>query len=91
MWFKQLTGFEEVSPEDVRANLKVEGDTFVSKSSNKRFTFGKLETPTLLELKEQSNSLEAYKDKIRVKEVVANVQELHQQIENEHALFQATS
>jgi len=91
MWFEQLTGFKEVSPQNVRNNLKIEGDYFVSAANNKRFAFGELEIPTLEQLKMNSPPREVFKDKIRVSEIVADVQELHEQIENENALFQAAS
>ncbi len=91
MWFKQLTGFQETSPAEVRANLRIEGDSFVAQPSGNKFAFGTLQIPTLLELKKQSPPREVYKDKIRVSEVVADVQVLHELIENEKALFQAAS
>jgi len=91
MWFEQLTGFKEETPTNVRNNLRIEGDSFVSKVNNKKFTFGTLQIPTLGELKKVSPPREIYKDRIRIEEVVADVQELHCEIENIDALFQAAS
>jgi len=91
MWFEQLTGFKEESAQNVRNNLRIEGDTFISKINNKRFTFGKLEIPTLDQLKASSPKIESFKDNIQVAEVVGDVQILHCQIENSNALFQAAS
>lgn len=91
MWFEKLTGFKETSPKDVRENLVIEGDTFVSKVNNRRFTFGELQIPTLGELKMLSPSKESYDDRITVEEIVADVKGLHCQLSNEHALFQAAS
>jgi len=91
MWFEQLTGFKEKLAEKVRANLQIDGDAFVSKTNNKRFVFGKLEIPTLKELKRLSPPLEKLDNKIEVNEIVANVQDLHCQIENRNAVFQAAS
>ena len=91
MWFNKLTGFKETSPNDVRANLKIVGDTFVSNVSGKRFCFGQLQIPTLKELKEQSPPREMFKDRIRVSETVADVSVLHEEIENKNAMFQAAS
>lgn len=91
MWFEQLTGFKETSPLNVKDNLKIEGDYFVSAVNNKRFAFGELEILTLGQLKSKSPPREIYKDKIRISEIVADAQELHEQIENENALFQAAS
>jgi hypothetical protein len=91
MWFEQLTGFKEISSNNVRNNLRIEGDSFVSKVNNKKFTFGSLQIPTLGELKKISPPREIYKDKICVEEIVADVQELHCDIKNTDALFQAAS
>ncbi len=91
MWFEQLTGFKEKSPQYVRDNLKIEGDHFVSKVNNNRFAFGKLEVSTLKQLKNTCSTQEVYKDEILVSEIVADVQVLHEQTENENALFQAAS
>ena len=40
MWFEQLTGFKESSSIDVRNKLKIEGNSFISTSNNRKFTFG---------------------------------------------------
>ena len=73
MWFDKLTGFKEKSPQNVRAKLSIEGDSFVSKANNKRFTFGELEIVSLAELRQKSSPREVYKDKIKVSEVVGDV------------------
>lgn len=91
MWFEELTGFKEESPEYVRDNLVIEGGSFISKVNGKRFTFGSLEIATLNQLKAQSPALENYSSAIRVSEIVADVQELHCQVDNTKALFQAAS
>lgn len=91
MWFEKLTGFKEQSPENVRHKLRIEGDSFVSTVNNRRFTFGKLEIATLQELRLSSPPKEVFKDKIQVREVVADVQALHILPENANALFQAAS
>lgn len=91
MWFKQLTGFTEVSPEQVRENIFVDGINLVSKVNNKSFQFGSLEVLTLQELTEQAPPREVFKDKINLSEVVGNVQALHSDPNNKNALFQAAS
>jgi len=91
MWFEQLTGFKEESPDKVRSNIKIQGNELVSLVNSQRFSFGKLEIPTLLELKERSRRITDYNSKIQVREIITNVQELHCQIENSNALFQAAS
>jgi len=91
MWFEKLTGFTEKSPKYVRAHLKIEGNTFVSKANNQRFSYGELEIASLLQLKNKSPKLDSYSSAIQVSEIVADVQELHTSIENTNALFQAAS
>lgn len=91
MWFEQLTGFKEESPEYVRSNLRIEGNDFVSLGNSQRFSFGKLEIPTLEELKNRCGNVAYFNSKIQVEEIVADVQELHSQEENSNALFQAAS
>lgn len=91
MWFEKLTGFKEESPEYVRSNLRIEGNDFVSLGNSQRFSFGKLETLTLEELKNRCGNIADFNSKIQVEEIVADVQELHSKKENSNALFQAAS
>ena len=91
MWFKNLIGFDEESPENVRKNLLIEGTELISKVNGARFDFGHLEIPTLAELKKKAPRIDQYQDQIQVSEIVANVQQLHANPENSNALFQAAS
>lgn len=91
MWFKKLTGFNEESPEKVRDNITIKGTKLTSKVNGESFQFGSLEVPTLAQLKKQAPPIESYKDKIRVREIIGNVQEFHCDESNENALFQAAS
>jgi hypothetical protein len=91
MWFKQLTGFTEESPENVREKLEVRGEELISLVNSQKFTFGKLEILTLEELRKDSYKIGSYSGKIQVKEIVADVKDLHNQIENSSALFQVAS
>lgn len=91
MWFKNLTGFHEQSPEYVRDNLVIEGDAFVSKVNKRSFAFGELEILSLEELRRSAPSPKGYSGHIQLKEVVADVQELHKLESNANALFQAAS
>ena len=90
MWFEQLVGFEEFSPKNVREKIVIDGKSLISKVNGKSFQCGTLEVPTLKQLKDQS-LLEQYNDKVRIKELIANVQDLHCDPQNRHALFQAAS
>ena len=91
MWFEKLTGFKEKSPKEVREKLTIDGNCFISSVNNRRMTFGQLEVLTLNQLKHNSPPREVFKDKLKVKEVVANVQDLHCLAENKNALFQVAS
>ena len=90
MWFKNLVGFDEVSPKYVRDNLFLEGNKMTSKLNGKSFQFGTLAIPSLKELK-QTSQKDSIKGSISVREVIGNVQELHCDSKNKHALFQAAS
>ena len=91
MWFEKLTGFKEESPEQVRSNLILEGGDLVSLVNGNRYKYGSLEIPTLKELKLSAPTREAFKDSVKISEVVGNVQNLHKETENQGALFQAAS
>lgn len=91
MWFEQLTGFSEESPDQVRKLLTVKGDELLSSINGKKYRIGKLETPSLSELRTRVNDLQLPKGRIRFTEIVASVQELHADVGNQDALFQAAS
>ena len=91
MWFEQLTGFKELNPDQVRANLEIVGDTFVSRLDGRSFAFGSLEVISLEDLRRRSSLGESNKGELLISEVVANVQKLHCDVDNQHALFQAAS
>ena len=91
MWFQKLTGFKEVSPEQVRANIEIKDDKLISKLNGAGYAYGKLEVPTLEELRDQYKLTEEPISKIQVSEVVGNVQTLHKDEANKGALFQVAS
>lgn len=90
MWFKKLTGFGEISPEDVRNNLVVDGSTLYSFVNKASYKCGTLEVPRLQELRDQID-LSNIEGAIDVSEYVGDVQELHCDIDNKNAVFQAAS
>jgi hypothetical protein len=90
-WFETLTGFPEESPQQVRENITVDGQTLSSHGNGKVFVFGRLETPSLAELRERVRASEPKSGKISVREVVANVQHLHTKVSNAGSLFQVAS
>ncbi len=90
-WFETLTGFEESSPGQVRKNIVMDGETLTSSINGKRMACGRLETPTLAELRERIRSAERSGGVLSVREVVADVQELHVDTSNAGSLFQVAS
>jgi hypothetical protein len=91
MWFEQLVGFSEESPHQVRENIAVDGEKLKSYVNGKVLVCGQLETPTLKELRERVHSSEHKPGQISVREVVANVQHLHENETNAGSLFQVAS
>ncbi len=90
-WFESLTGFRETSPNEVRKNIAVDGETLTSTVNTKGMVCGRLETPSLAELRERVHSGAHGDGKISVREMVANVQALHADVFNAGALFQVAS
>lgn len=93
LWFEKLTGIREESPEQVRASITLEGNKLKSLVNGKVLTWGELETPSLAELRERVLSVTGgYKGgQMLVREVVADVQQLHSDKSNAGALFQVAS
>jgi hypothetical protein len=90
-WFEELTGFPEISPSLVRENIALDGQTLTSYPNGKVMTCGWLETPSLADLRERVRSARPGEGNISVREVVANVQDLHVDESNSDALFQVAS
>ena len=90
MWFKKLTGFSEESPQQIRKNLLLDGDTLTSKITGKSFTCGTLSTPSLGELRQQTQNIELA-GQLSVSEIIADVQDLHIDTSNADSLFQVAS
>ena len=88
-WFKNLFGFTERSPEQVRTHLEVDGTLLRSRINGARYRIGVLETPSLGELRTRVG--EAPKGPIRVRNVVGEAAALHADPSNEGALFQVAS
>jgi hypothetical protein len=91
MWFEALTGFRERDGNDVAAQFVLD-DTFLTSVANGRtMQCGRFETPSLSELRERYRSVTRSAGVLRVREVVANVQDLHRVPANAGALFQVAS
>lgn len=89
MWFEELTGFSESDPHQVRANLDVVGDRLISRVNGRSHGCGRLEIPSLAELR--SHPPGARSGPVSLREVVGDVQALHRDPANAGALFQAAS
>ncbi len=90
-WFQSLTGFPETTAGEVRKNLTVAGEMMTSRVNDRVMACGRLETPSLAELRQRVRQITAPGGSISVSEVVANVQELHTNPANAGALFQVAS
>ena len=89
-WFEALTGFVEESPEQVRANLLLEGEKLTSKVNGRTMICGHLETPSLAELRERVAAHQGG-GKLKVAEAVGDVRNFHLDETNAGALFQVAS
>jgi len=90
-WFETLTGFSEESPDQVRANLILEGRSLISRVNGRTLICGELETPSLAELRQRVRASGHKAGKISVREVVGDVRKLHGDASNAGALFQVAS
>lgn len=90
-WFEKLTGCSEDSIENVRKHLTVEGTRLSSRLNGQSWVCGELQIPTLAHLRECVHQVQRDPKTIAVSEVVANVQKLHADSANTHALFQVAS
>jgi len=91
MWFKNLTGFSEISPEEVRKNIMIKGNKLFSMINQRSFQHGHLEIATLESLKERVSGLKHEGQAISFIEIIGNAQQFHKYPSNQNALFQAAS
>ena len=89
-WFERLTGFREVSPDDVRSNIRLEGEYLTSQVNGARYRHGRLAVPSLAELRDSTEPL-ARGGRISVTQAPADVRALHRDAANAGALFQVAS
>ncbi|MCC5848526.1 MAG: hypothetical protein JJU29_10550 [Verrucomicrobia bacterium] len=89
--FKQLFGFPERSPDEVRQGLQVEDERLVSRVNGAAHAFGRLEIPSLVELRSRVKALNPDPLPSTCREIVADAQSLHADPANAGALFQVAS
>ena len=91
MWFKSLVGFHEQNGDQVRSQISVDNGTMISSANDRQMNCGILETPSLKELRSSVQSASTTARRLKLSEVVADVQQLHTASENVGALFQVAS
>jgi hypothetical protein len=91
MWFETLTGFKEQNSHQVRDNLTVSNGVLKSRVNKAEYVCGRLEVPTLKQLRQRGAENELKRGRISLKELVADVRHLHANQENTNALFQIAS
>ncbi len=91
VWFEALTGFCESDVDDVAAQFNVEGDQITSMTNGRTMRCGAFKAVSLAQLREQLARSSAPSGTLEVREVVANVQQLHVDPANAGALFQVAS
>ena len=90
-WFEKLTGFREESPQQVRNNLIADDGKVKSLVNGRTWVAGRLEIPSLGELRQRIQNTRTKTGKLSLQEVVADVQSLHTDPANAGALFQVAS
>lgn len=90
-WFKELTGFSETNASDLRQKMILDGETLTSTVNGRRLVCGRLETPSLGNLRERARSTQPNGGRLTAREVIADVRDLHADVENTGALFQVAS
>lgn len=90
-WITRLTGLANDSHEIIQSQIRIDGEKMTSLANGRTFVFGRLETPTLGELRQRVKALQLQPGKIKISQVVGNVQHLHADPQNAHALFQVAS
>jgi hypothetical protein len=89
--FTQLFGFPEESHSQVQSRLHVEGDTIVSSVNGASYTWGRLETPSLAELRQRVKALDLPVRASTCRELVADAKSLHADPANTGVVFQVAS
>lgn len=89
MWFEETFGFRETDPATVRATMKLDGTRLTSRANGRVFRCGELTTPSLADLR--ARAVRSDTGRLRMSEIIGDVQALHQDPANALALFQVAS
>ena len=90
-WFEKLTGFRELSYEETRAKLRVEGYRLHSLANGKSWAIGNLEMASVRTLRERVGPRGASSGRLRASIIRGDAKALHAAPEYVAALFQAAS
>src|SRR5262245_51067636 len=90
-WFHRLTGFIERDDDDTRSRLEITGQTLRSRVNGRAYGIGALELVPLHTLRERAAAGPALPGRLKLKNIRADVGDLHQSPEYARALFQVAS
>jgi hypothetical protein len=90
-WFQQITGFPELDYERTRARLSVVDGQLLSTHSSRARSVGRLETPSLHELRQRASALPPSGKPLTVSLCQGDVRAMHAAMDNGRAIFQAAS
>jgi hypothetical protein len=90
-WFESITGFREEAYDATRSKLSIVGDRLHSTHSDRSTAVGRLETPSLAELRQRTAGLLTGQGPTRVSCVEGDVRRMHRDRANSGALFQVAS
>lgn len=90
-WFSELTGLPDDSHESVCGNFTLDGPYLTSRANGRRFTYGRLETPSLSDLRERSKGLKGKGTLVSRNLTVRDIKNTHSDPANCGAMFQVAS
>lgn len=89
-WFERITGFAELSYEETQARLRVQDGTLVSAHSDRQWSVGTLEVPSVAELRRRVAGL-SRAGRTELSCCEGDARRLHSDTVNRGALFQVAS
>ncbi len=90
-WFEELTGFPEVSADQVRGDLSISGPHLLSRVNGRSRKMGELETPNLTQLRQRVAATGPGGGATSVRQVVADVRQLHADEGHAGCVFQVAA
>lgn len=91
-WFERLTGFSESGYTQVQSQLQLQDQTLRSLANGRSWHIGRLETPSLAELRTQTASIPlTHQRHLQVQALIADAYRLHTQPESWGSVIQVAS